>query len=151
MMLKKVPRTQRPPNAYDRALRLVFRQTKSRTRLTSITKLRMKPPPPHALRLPDNVTGTSLELRDRKGNPLYRRAVANPFSNSVEVLAEGSTTGLVRANHERLEDTFFFIVPDLADAVEVVIETRGASTSARRVSRVQTRKFKLKKKRRKGG
>ena len=70
--------------------------------------------------------GISVELRDEAGVPLFRRLIAEPIAQTVEVVSE--TGHLQRLPIAMARGTFVAVVPNLPDAVEISIDSGADST-----------------------
>lgn len=100
------------------SLRLVFEQHGERLALASVQRVAMIAPPPQALRPAGARHGSWVELRDRDGQPVYRRAIHYPLDAEVVTDDPGRPLRRIGVDHPR---AFFLVVPDVADARTLVL------------------------------
>lgn len=104
-----------------RSVRLTFAYDESGIHLAA-WNLRSKPAPRgHDERIAVPRNGISVELRDSEGSTLFRRLFAEPIAQTVEVVAEAGH--LQRLPVARLRGTFVAVVPNLANAAEISIDS----------------------------
>jgi hypothetical protein len=102
-------------------LRLWFEYNKNYVRLVSVEQLKMIPPPPQATLERNGEFGSSLELQDQSGKPLYRRIIDNPLQQEVEVVTEAPEHSLARVPADT-SGTFYIVVPDIPHATKFVLK-----------------------------
>lgn len=103
-----------------RSLRLTFAYDESGIRLAAWNRRSKPAPRGHDERVAAPRNGISVELRDDMGVPLFRRLLAEPIAQTVEVVAEAGH--LQRLPIARPNGTFIVVVPNLIAAVEISID-----------------------------
>jgi hypothetical protein len=105
-----------------RALRLSFTFDRADVELVSLRALEMRAPPSSPLGeggLLESVRGAWIELRDSRGQCLWRRILHDPFRTQVETPREGG--GFTNVYREHPRGSLVVLIPDLPEAGSVVL------------------------------
>ena len=105
----------------QRAVRLVVEYDGDTLRVISRQEVAMATPPSDPVRGFEEETGFWLELRDSKGQTLYRRVMHNPVASDVE--AFDPEKGITRHTVERKRGVFTVLVPALPEAQTVAFSS----------------------------
>jgi hypothetical protein len=116
-----------------RAVRLICSAGEKGLRLVSRRRLEAVVPPsePIGEESEQRRTGFWIEVRDAEERPVYRRVIADPLPDEIEVSAEDGT--FARRKAGAADATFALLVPDLdeADHVSLVRGTAIAGAARR--------------------
>ena len=125
------------------SLRLVFEYRGDEVRLMSTSRVSMVSPRTDALEFPKTTTGFWFEIRNSKGRLLYRQVKENPIKRFVEVRSEDPDHPLVWKESKDPRGIFAVVIPDLADAEELVFvgsrDDPGQTKSSERLHRFSLR------------
>lgn len=105
-----------------RALRLSFAFDRADVQLVSFRALEMPAPPSAPLgegESLEGVRGAWIELRDSRGQCLWRRILHDPFRTEVETPREGG--GFTNVYREHPRGSLVVLIPDLLEAGSVVL------------------------------
>ena len=102
-------------------LRLTFSYEGSIVRMVSRQSVEMVPPPSDSLHVKEGQTGFWYELRDTKGNTLYRRVTQNPIKFAVEVRSDDWERPLNWESTKDPRGSFILLMPDLREAHTLVL------------------------------
>jgi hypothetical protein len=113
-----------------RAVRLICRADEHGVRVVSRRRLNALVPPSDEVEDVDSRgrAGFWIEVRDAAGNPSYRRVMADPLADEIEVSEEDGT--LFRRRITAGAITFALLVPDL-DGADHVALLRGVPAGGR--------------------
>lgn len=104
------------------AWRLTFTYTGDEITLVAQQRLAMVAPPDDSALTLNARAGTWIELRDANGHGLYRQVLNDPVSAGYEVTPRSADeVAVVAATVDRPTGAFTVVVPDLPDAVDVVL------------------------------
>ena len=99
-----------------RSLRLIFAYEGANVRLVGRQSVEMIPPPSDSLAGREGETGFWYELRDSRGQTLYRRLMQNPIQYSTEVLSNDPVRPVERRDVPDPRGVFVLISPQLEEA-----------------------------------
>ncbi len=106
---------------WKRARKLMVEYDGSTFRLVSDRRVKMAPPPSDPIADYQDQTGFWYSVVDRSGRVLYRRVIAAPLLNGIEVFTNNPAEHLYRLDGAPRTVTLVLVFPDFAEGVRLEI------------------------------
>ncbi|MFB4318408.1 hypothetical protein [Actinomadura sp. 21ATH] len=112
------------------AIRLTFAYEGDSVRFVRRRSVDMLVPPSDELSGFEGQEGYAAEVRLADGSLGYRRVLARPVPDDVEVFSDDPDEPIMRVRAERPEGVFVVVVPDLDEADHVALTSAAPGTAA---------------------
>lgn len=106
---------------WKRARKLLLEYDGITFNVVSDRRVRMAPPPSDPIADFQNQSGFWYSVADRNGRVLYRRVIAPPLLNGIEVFTNNPAEQLYRLDGAARKVTLVLVIPDLAEGIRLEI------------------------------
>ena len=109
------------------AWRVTFAYDGDRVRVIGKQRVDTVPPPDDSDAIADAAAGYWVEVRDARGQSLYRQVLANPLNDQLEVFSADPSQPLHRIGAPQPSAVFQVLVPDDQEGHDIVLHGRAVS------------------------